>query len=76
MKSNVEGGEMDKTKKKKKRKSRRSRTNKAIEDFQQENIYQSKDIIKNFEKLLITEQEFNKSQKNFICPNEIKTGNR
>ena len=76
MESSNEENEMDKTSMKNTKNSKRSQSNKTIEGFQEENNYQKKDTFKNFEKLLITEQAFIKSQKNFIGSTEIKTGNR
>ena len=76
MESNNEKNDMDETSMKNTKKLMRSESNKTIEGFQEQNNYQEKDTIKNFEKLLITEQEFIKSQKNFIGSTEIKTGNR
>ena len=47
------------------------------EDTQQPRNIQNKNTIKNFEKLLITEQEnLNKSSKNFLSSKEIKSGNK
>ena len=59
------------------RKLKRSQTNKSISEDNQSRITQDKNTIRNFEKLLITEQEnFNKSSKDFIGSNQIKTGNK
>ena len=64
--------------KKNAKKLKRSQTNKNIsEDTQQPRNIQNKNTIKNFEKLLITEQEnLNKSSKNFLSSKEIKSGNK
>ena len=59
------------------RKLKRSQTNKSISEDNQSRITQDKNTIRNFEKLLITEQDnFNKSSKDFIGSNQIKTGNK
>ena len=59
------------------RKLRISQSNKIISDDNQSRITEDKNTIRNFEKLLITEQEnFNKSTKEFMGSNQIKMGNK
>jgi hypothetical protein len=68
---------MDKKTEKSPKKLNRSQTNKYnLEDTQLQKNDQSKYTIQNFEKVLITEQQNNKSQKNFFGSKEIKAGNR
>lgn len=77
--SNEANEKTDKKPKKNLKKIRRSQTNKIIpENNSQQKIIQNNNItIKNFEKLLITEQEnFNKSTKNFLVNSDVKSGNR
>jgi len=59
------------------RKLKKSQSNKTISDDNQSRITEDKNTIRNFEKLLITEQEnFNKSSKEFMGSNQIKMGNK
>ena len=61
-----------KYKKKATKKIKRSQTNKVITEETQP----KKNTIQNFEKLLITEPfNLNKSQKNFLSSDKIKSGN-
>ena len=80
MRVNIEENEKkdNKAKKNNIKKLKRSQTNKSVsEETQQLKNGQNKNTIKNFEKLLITEQEnLSKSSKNFLNSKEVKSGNK
>jgi hypothetical protein len=77
MKNGNEGSEK-KDKNNKKTTKRLKTSSKTIsEDFQQPKNFQSKNTIKEFEKLLITQQEnVRNSQTNFFGSKQIKSGIR
>ena len=55
----------------------RTSSRKISEESQKSKNFQSKNTIKEFEKLLITQQEnLHKSQSNFYGSKQIKSGNR
>ena len=77
MRSSNEDSDRSFRKSKKSFKRLRTNSRKVSEDSQKSRNFHSKKTIKEFEKLLITQQENrHKSQKNFFGSKEVKSGNR
>ena len=77
MRSSNEDSDRSFRKSKKSFKRLRSNSRKVSEDSQRSRNFHSKNTIKEFEKLLITQQDnLHKSQSNFYGSKQIKSGNR
>jgi DNA phosphorothioation-dependent restriction protein DptG len=77
MRNSNEDSEKNSRKSKKSIKRLRTSSIKISEESQKSKNFQSKNTIKEFEKLLITQQEnLHKSQSNFYGSKQIKSGNR
>ena len=77
MRSSNEDSDRSFRKSKKSFKRLRTNSRKVSEDSQRSRNFHSKNTIKEFEKLLITQQEnLHKSQSNFYGSKQIKSGNR
>jgi hypothetical protein len=77
MRNSNEDSEKNSRKSRKSIKRLRTSSRKISEESQKSKNFQSKNTIKEFEKLLITQQEnLHKSQSNFYGSKQIKSGNR
>ena len=77
MRNSNEDSEKNSRKSRKSIKRLSSSSRKISEESQKSKNFQSKNTIKEFEKLLITQQEnLHKSQSNFYGSKQIKSGNR
>ena len=77
MRNSNEDSEKNSRKSRKSIKRLRTSSRKISEESQKSKNFQSKNTIKEFEKLLITQQDnLHKSQSNFYGSKQIKSGNR